>query len=87
MPFSMIYSEKEIALIRHYFPDQVEHVLSGRGLSAYHFYRMMAEKAFIENKNDIFDKSLRRCLAVLIDCTVRRLTPEFDALIDDGVLK
>jgi len=82
------YSPKEMALIKHYFPDFDDETLEH--LTAYPLYRIMVEEAFVnlngDLDEDIFYKSLRNCMIALRECKIFRLTPEFDALIDDGVL-
>ena len=70
------WSDKELKLVEHYgysdLADRVEPLM---------LYRMMVNKAFAINDQSEYANSLRRCSYALDNCTVYRMTPEFDKLI------
>jgi hypothetical protein len=81
------YSEKEVALIKHFVPFLMESD-AYKDFVPYPLYRIMVEHAFLANqKEDFYITSLRECLRSLITCKIYRCTPEWDALIDDRVLE
>jgi hypothetical protein len=70
------YSKKEMELIKWYkFLDIYER------LSPPELYRLMAEKAFLDDDRTAYSDSLRRCLRALNTGNIKRLTPEWDELI------
>ena len=72
------YSRKELALIKHYgFEDLIPSV------PPVSLYRVIIEHAFIRGEENAFQYSLRRVARALQQCRPYRMTPEFDALIDD----
>ena len=80
------YSEKEVALLGHYF-TRVEEMLSSSSMAPVMIFPMAGIKAFVSNENDeVFDASLRRCIEALNNCKPYRDTPEWEALIDNRVL-
>lgn len=71
------YSEKEKALIDSFgFSHMIAYDYP------YALYRIIAEDCFINNKTGKNVESLRRILSALRNCTVYRMTKEFDDLIE-----
>lgn len=86
------YSDKEAALLCHYFEGVDRESLEKFYTAPINAYRIAASLAFIRNnkRNDYFDNSLRRCLIAIdkiSDKIVYRMTREWDAMIDDRVLE
>jgi hypothetical protein len=73
------YSQKEIDLFKYFGYD---YFVSDGHISAPVIYRMMVEKAFLEDMKGKPVESLRRCQKALNSCSVYRLTPEWDAMIE-----
>ena len=72
------YSQKELKLIEHYgFLEIIKKV----ELNPPSLYRMMMEKAFVDNDQDIYHEALRKCMEAFMDCKIYRLTKEWDDLI------
>ena len=73
------YSQKEIDLFKYFgYYD----LIRDTNISAPVIYRMMIEKAFLEDMKGKPVESLRRCQKALNSCSVYRLTPEWDAMIE-----
>lgn len=70
------YSEKEHQLIDHFGFDEISEKINPIAM-----YRMMAEKAFMEELTGPAVDSLRRCLIAYHKCTVYRMTKEWDDFI------
>ena len=69
------YSEKEMRMLAHFgFEDIAPHI------APYAMYRMMAEKAFVEDDRSVYGEALRCCLKVFAKGGYRG-TPEFEALM------
>lgn len=82
------YSKKELALLSHY--DSAIGDISHFFVPSY-LYNMVARIAFIQPvlldyTRVVYDDSLRKCLRAFDDNSIYRMTPEWDALIDDRVL-
>lgn len=71
------YSEKELALIRYYRMEILTETVRPIML-----YNAMVYTAFVKDDRSCYAESLRRCILALEGNTIRRMTPEFDALID-----
>ena len=72
------YSEKEQRLIEHFgFQDVAQNVFPPV------LYPMMAAKAFIINEQGPYADSLRRLMAAFETGKAYRLTPEWDAMIQE----
>jgi predicted RNase H-like nuclease len=73
----MSISEKELKLFKHF---EVMDML-GCSISIPSIYRVIAEEAFVKNLKGPEVESIRRCLKALYKGDIRRMTPEWDALI------
>ena len=51
-------------------------------LSIYELYEIMVERAFLANKNSVWDEALRTIVQGMTTCTLDRGTPEFEAVFD-----
>ena len=75
--FNFEYSEKELKLIKIMGFEDICHRIEPNSL-----YNLMATKCFLDNICDNSSKSIRNCLKALINSNIRRMTPEFDNLIE-----
>lgn len=69
------YSENEMLLFRHYGIDNI-----CQYIMPHNMYRLMAEKAFLENEQSEYANAVRRGLAAL-NASHYRMTSDFDELI------
>jgi hypothetical protein len=69
------YSEKEKQLIKAFGYENLLTVVAPT------LYRMMVEKAFINDMKGPHVESLRRCAKALQECKIYRLTKEWDDMI------
>jgi hypothetical protein len=72
------YSPNEMLLFKHYGIDNI-----CQQLMPHNMYRLMAEKAFLENEQSEYAEAIRRGLAALNNSHYR-MTPDFDKLIAVG---
>ena len=71
------YSEKEQQLINYFgFGDIADRI------NPIAMYRMMAEKAFMEEMTGPAVDSLRKCLIAYHKCTIYRMSEEWDNMIN-----
>lgn len=72
------YSKKELELIEHFgFMD------AAYNMQPPMLYMLMASKAFMMNDQTPWAHGLRRCIKAFEEGSTYRMTPEWDALIDD----
>ena len=77
----MMYSDKERKLLNWF--DIPDAVIDCSSCAAPTLYRMAVENAYLDQYTyGCETESLRRCAKALRDCSVYRLTPEWDAMID-----
>jgi len=77
----MMYSDKERKLLNWF--DIPDAVIDCSSCAAPTLYRMAVENAFIfAYPEDCKTKSLRRCALAMLNCSVYRLTPEWEAMIN-----
>ncbi len=73
------YSEKELALIKFFGFDNLIDITCP--VAAITLYRMMVEKAFVENLQGLEVESLRRCFKAINESSIFRMTSEWDDMI------
>jgi hypothetical protein len=72
------YSDKEIKLMTYFgYGEFAKDAFA----AAPTIYKMMVEKAFINNMQGLEIESLRRCYKCIQDCSIYRMTPEWDNMI------
>ena len=77
------YSDKEMKLISFFGFAEIVKNDKGHSIATPSLYRMMVEKAFIENMKGTEVESLRRCAKALYTGKINRLTTEWDEMIED----
>jgi len=75
--FENDYSEKEKLLFKYFSLDHLMVQLNPITL-----YRMAGERAFLDKMEGPEVDSLRRCIIASNNCSVYRVSPEWDAMIE-----
>ena len=74
-----VFSDKEKRLLRHF--GIVESLFETKGIGCHSIYNLAFHEALIRTESGCYIESLRRVAKVLRDCSIYRMTPEFEALI------
>jgi len=76
------YSEKEMAIFTYFGVGDIASFIDFQNI-----YKMAMLNAFIRNDQTFYSESLRNCIKAWQECKIYRMTPEWEALIDDRVLE
>jgi len=75
------YSKAELKLIKSISP-QWGNVVTKTNIAPSSLYKILAERAFIDNATGPDVEALRRVCKALEECKIYRQTPEFDSLCE-----